>query len=328
MKSVVRLRCQISVSVLLILFSEIAAAVTAVSVDQAASSVFEWVYALTEIVSALLGLAIILASFIFYQNRKLKAELLKSQQHEDRLRTLYTAIEQSPVSVVIAGVDAHIRYVNPQFTEVTGYSPFEVIGQNPRLLSSGLTSPAVFQEMWNALSKGKAWSGEFINRRKNGEIYWEQAYISPVYNKAGQITQYVAVKLDVTERKRRELHEHSHNQVLELLSKGAPLKAILLAIVRGVEAEYPNMMCSILLLDKEGKHLLSGAAPSLPEFYNEAINGEAIGFARGSCGTAAFTGQRVIVDDIATHPYWTDFVTLAEKARLRCLLVGTYLWLD
>ena len=316
MKSVVRLRCQISVSVLLILFSEITAAVTAVTEEQAASSVFEWVYALTGIISALLALAIMLASYILYQNRKLKAELLKSQQHEDRLRTLYTAIEQSPVSVVIAGVDAHIRYVNPQFTEVTGYSPFEVIGQNPRLLSSGLTSPAVFQEMWNALSKGKAWSGEFINRRKNGEIYWEQAYISPVYNKAGQITQYVAVKLDVTERKRRELHEHSHNQVLELLSKGAPLKAILLAIVRGVEAEYPNMMCSILLLDKDGKHLLAGAAPSLPEFYNEAINGEEIGLARGSCGTAAFTGQRVIVDDIATHPYWAEFTALAEKARL------------
>ena len=316
MKSIIRLLCLISISTLLIFFSEIAVAITAETPEQTSFNFYDWAYVLTEIIFGLLVIAITLAGYVFYQNRKLKAELSKSQQHEDRLRTLYTAIEQSPVSVVIAGVDAYIRYVNPQFTAVTGYSPIEVIGQNPRILSSGLTSPAVYQAMWSALSKGVPWSGEFINRRKNGEIYWEQAYISPVYNKAGQITQYVAVKLDITERKRRELHEHSHNQVLELLSKGAPLKTILLAIVRGVEAEYPNMMCSVLLLDKEEKHLLYGAAPSLPEFYNEAINGAEIGFGVGSCGTAAFTGKRVIVADIATHSYWTAYAKLAESARL------------
>lgn len=187
MKSIIRLLCLISISTLLIFFSEIAVAITAETPAQTSFNFYDWAYVLTEIFSGLLVIAITLAGYVFYQNRKLKAELSKSQQHEDRLRTLYTAIEQSPVSVVIAGVDAYIRYVNPQFTEVTGYSPTEVIGQNPRILSSGLTSPAVYQAMWSALSKGISWSGEFINRRKNGEIYWEQAYISPVYNKAGQM---------------------------------------------------------------------------------------------------------------------------------------------
>ena len=133
---------------------EIAAAITAETPAQTSFNFYDWAYVLTEIISGILVIAITLAGYVFHQNRRLKAELAKSQQHEDRLRTLYTAIEQSPVSVVIAGVDAYIRYVNPQFTEVTGYTPTEVIGQNPRILSSGLTSPAVYQAMRGAISKG------------------------------------------------------------------------------------------------------------------------------------------------------------------------------
>ncbi|MDH1451640.1 PAS domain S-box protein [Aeromonas caviae] len=137
MKSIIRLLCLISISTLLIFFSEIAVAITAETPEQTSFNFYDWAYVLTEIIFGLLVIAITLAGYVFYQNRKLKAELSKSQQHEDRLRTLYTAIEQSPVSVVIAGVDAYIRYVNPQFTAVTGYSPIEVIGQNPRILREG-----------------------------------------------------------------------------------------------------------------------------------------------------------------------------------------------
>ena len=207
----------------------------------------------------------------FYQNRKLKG-IIKSQQHEDRLRTLYTAIGQSPVSVVIAGVDAHIRYVNPQFTEVTGYSPFEVIGQNPRMLSSGLTSPAVFQDV------------ECIIERRLGQVNsligvkWRNLLGTSLYLAGLQQSRSDhAICRGKTGYHRTEtarITRTFHNQVLELLSKGAPLKGDFAGDCAWVEAEYPNMMCSILLLDKEGKHLLSGAAPSLPEFYNEAINGK------------------------------------------------------
>ena len=268
------------------------------------------------VADALLGLAIILAIYFFCRNRRLTRRLEKSRQQEDQLRTLYAAIDQSPASVVIAGLDANIRYVNPSFTEITGYALHEVMGHNPNMLHSGLTSPDVYDEMWHKLTHGESWSGEFINRRKNGEVYWEQAHISPVFNDDGEVTQYVAVKLDITDRKRREQHEQAHNRVLELLSKGAPLDKILLAIVKSVETEYPEMMCSILLLDKEGKHLLTGATPSLPDFYNEAINGIEIGIGAGSCGTAAFTGKRVIVEDIATHPYWAAYRELTTLAGL------------
>jgi len=121
---------------------------------------------------------------------------------------------------------------------------------------------------------------------------------------------------DIAERKQSEQREQTRNHVLELLAHGAPLAAILEAIVRGVEQEYPTMLCSILLLDSEGRRLLTGAAPSLPDFYNAAINGTEIGIGAGSCGTAAFTGQRVIVADVRTHPYWAAYKDLTHRAKL------------
>jgi diguanylate cyclase (GGDEF)-like protein/PAS domain S-box-containing protein len=110
--------------------------------------------------------------------------------------------------------------------------------------------------------------------------------------------------------------ELSRNNVLELLANDAPLSTVLEDIVRGVEQANPAMLCSILLLDNQGKHLLTGAAPSLPDFFNTALHGIEIGIGVASCGTAAFTGQRVIVDDIQTHPYWVSYKVLAHKAAL------------
>lgn len=118
-------------------------------------------------------------------------------------------------------------------------------------------------------------------------------------------------------RKHSEQREQSRNHVLELLAHGAPLATILEAIVRGVEQESPGMLCSISLLDSEGKHLLTGAAPGLPDFFNTALNGVEIGIGAGSCGTAAFTGQRVIVEDIQSHPYWVHYQEITHKTVLR-----------
>jgi PAS domain S-box-containing protein len=123
---------------------------------------------------------------------------------EARLRTLAQAIEQSPVSIVIANKDGNIEYVNPRFTAVTGYSGNEVIGQNPRILNSGATPPETYVELWQALTAGVEWHGTFHNRRKNGDLIWENASISPICNDNGELTHYVAVKEDVTERKRIE----------------------------------------------------------------------------------------------------------------------------
>jgi diguanylate cyclase (GGDEF)-like protein/PAS domain S-box-containing protein len=121
---------------------------------------------------------------------------------------------------------------------------------------------------------------------------------------------------DIAERKLSEQREQTRNHVLELLAHGAPLATILGAIVRGVEQEQPDMLCSIMLLDSEGERLLNGAAPSLPDFYNDAIDGFGIGIGAGSFGTAAFTGQRVIVEDVQAHPYWAAYKELTARAGL------------
>jgi PAS domain S-box-containing protein len=117
-------------------------------------------------------------------------------------------------------------------------------------------------------------------------------------------------------RKQAEKYEQFRNRTMELLVGGEPLPVILETIVREMEQANPAMLCSILLLDSEGRHLGIGAAPSLPDFYNTAIDGIEIGMGVGSCGTAAFTGERVIVEEISTHPYWTPYKELAARAGL------------
>ena len=123
---------------------------------------------------------------------------------ESKLRMLSTAIEQSPTSVVITNLDATIEYVNPCFTEATGYSLAEAVGKNPRVLQSGLTDASVYRDMWKTLTCGHTWVGELINKRKNGELYFEEAYISPVKDINGEVGHYVAVKVDITARKLAE----------------------------------------------------------------------------------------------------------------------------
>jgi diguanylate cyclase (GGDEF)-like protein/PAS domain S-box-containing protein len=119
------------------------------------------------------------------------------------------------------------------------------------------------------------------------------------------------------ERQRTLQRELAHSQVLEQLSRNAPLAEILHSIVRSIEQEDQDMLCSILLLDSAGTHLITGSAPHLPNFFNAAIHGTTIGDHIGTCGTAAYTGRRVIVEDITAHPDWENFRELAARAGLR-----------
>jgi len=122
----------------------------------------------------------------------------------DSLRKLSVAVEQSPASVMITDPDGTIEYVNDKFVELTGFSADESIGQNSRILKSGKTPPDRYEEMWRTITAGREWRGELHNRKKNGESYWEYASISPVKNADGVITNYIAVKEDITLRKENE----------------------------------------------------------------------------------------------------------------------------
>ena len=130
---------------------------------------------------------------------------VERKRAESELRKLSHVVEQSPVSVVVTRKDGAIEYVNPKFSQLTGYTFDEVRGKNPRIMKSGETDPQVYKELWATITSGGEWHGELHNRKKNGELFWEAASISPVRSGQGEITHFVAVKEDITERKMADL---------------------------------------------------------------------------------------------------------------------------
>ena len=163
-----------------------------------------------------------LAYFSQQQARKTlslaEKEIKKRLRAETELRKLTRAVEQSPASIVITDLDGAIEYVNPRFSLVTGYSYDEAIGNNPSILKTDQTPPETHRLLWETLSAGKEWQGEFVNRRKDGSTYNELATISPIMDTNGATTQYLAVKEDITERKRSEERlEQSFKENRELL---------------------------------------------------------------------------------------------------------------
>ncbi len=131
-------------------------------------------------------------------------DITEHKKAEEELREFSRAMEQSPASVVITDAEGTIEYVNPKFVELTGYTAAEAIGQNPRILKSGEQPPEFYRELWETISHGEQWKGEFLNKKKNGNLYWEDASISPIRNDEGVITHFVGVKIDITRRKKAE----------------------------------------------------------------------------------------------------------------------------
>ena len=131
-------------------------------------------------------------------------DITERKKMEADLRIIRRSVEQSPASIVITDTNGIIQYVNPRFTEVSGYSSEETIGKNPRILKSGFTNPDEYAHLWATIVRGGVWGGVFCNRKKDGELYWESASISGVTNERGEITHFVAVKADITEHKQAE----------------------------------------------------------------------------------------------------------------------------
>jgi PAS domain S-box-containing protein len=157
-------------------------------------------------------------------------DLSERKKAEEQLRKLSLAVEQSPVSIVITNLRGEIEYVNPKFKDVTGYSADEIIGQNPRILKSGYTSAEEYQTLWKTINEGGQWRGKFLNKKKNGELYWESAALSPIVNESGKVTHYLAVKEDITEREHRE-QELEAIAAISLALRAAPTRKEMLPII-------------------------------------------------------------------------------------------------
>ena len=136
-----------------------------------------------------------------YRKRELVSRTMQ-EKLEAELRIWSRAVEQSPSSIVITDVTGNIEYVNPRFTQASGYSLSEAIGRTPRILKSGGLPEVIYRQLWETITSGVEWRGELLNKKKNGELYWEFVTISPLRDASGQITHFLGIKEDITKRKR------------------------------------------------------------------------------------------------------------------------------
>jgi PAS domain S-box-containing protein len=163
-----------------------------------------WVYRTLAIALLLMAVAGAVVLYVHRNNRRLAGLLARHESTEMRLQKLSQAVEQSPAATVITDIAGRIEYVNPKFLEITGYGHDELIGKTPDLIKSDLTAPEVYADLWRTILSGREWRGDMQNRKKNGELYWEHEIISAVKDDRGEIVNFVAVKEDITERKRME----------------------------------------------------------------------------------------------------------------------------
>ena len=180
------------------------------------------------------------AKGLFAGYRGTASMITERKQAEEARMALTRAIEQCPVSIMVTDARAAIQYVNPKFEKITGYRPDEVIGENPRILSSHEKSPEEYQAMWATLLGGQTWQGEFHNRRKDGTLFWEQASISPVFNDRGVLINFVAIKEDVTQLKKisRELAIANTELSFQNVEKGKRADELVIA---NTELSFQNV---------------------------------------------------------------------------------------
>ena len=215
--------------------------------------------------------------------------------------------------------DGNTTFISPNVENVYGYTPEEIYSGGNELWF-GRIHPDDLQRVERAYtslcSGGDSFDAEYRIQRKDGRWIWIHDRALAVYEQSGVVAFY-GLFSDITTRKRAEDLQQNQNRVLELIATGAPLEEALTVLAHAMEERSPGLLCSVLLLDPEGKRLLLGSAPSLPDAYNQAIHGVAIGPSVGSCGTAAYRGERVIVPDIAASPFWKGYCELALRHGLR-----------
>ncbi len=164
-----------------------------------------------------------------------KRELGERTKAEERLRKLSHAVDQSPLSIVITDRHGTIEYANPHFSQLTGYPLDELLGKNPRILKSGFTPPDEYRNLWDTILGGGEWRGEFHNLKKNGEYFWEMAMISPIRDQSGAISNFIAIKEDITERKRLE-SQLRHSQKMEAIGQ----------LAGGIAHDFNNILTAII----------------------------------------------------------------------------------
>lgn len=242
-------------------------------------------------------------------------DITKRKREEEALRLAKFSVERAADAVYWIDAQAKILDVNEAASRMLGYSKDELCAMTVHDLNPEFQADR-WPGFWAESRRHKTIVIESIHRAKDGRLIPIEVTVNFLIHEGKEY--HCAFVRDITERKKSEQLEVDQKRVLELIAKDAPLSTTLEALVRMIEEQSVNrMVASILLMDADGAHLRTGAAPSLPESYNRAIDGIAVGPNIGSCGTAAYRRRPVYVSDIATDPLWTDFAALALSHHLR-----------
>jgi len=186
---------------------------------------------------------------------------------ERNLRTLSRAIEQSPTSVIITNTTGEIEFVNPTFTEATGYSSEEALGNTPRFLQSDEQPPEFFQELWDTITAGHDWRGELCNRKKNGDLYWSYAVIAPIHDEHGAVTHFVGLTEDITEPRQAVEELHSSREHLRAIVN--TVVDAIITIDRGGEIRSVNPATERLFGYTESEMLGQNVSMLMPSPYRQ-----------------------------------------------------------
>ncbi len=196
------------------------------------------------------------------------ADITEQRQAEESLRKLSRAVEQSPSVVLITDFEGLIEYTNPKFTEISGYTLEEVKGKNPSFLKSGETSSNEYSNLWSTVSAGGEWRGEFHNRKKTGELYWESASISGIRNSDGEITHFLAVKEDITEQKRLEKEVEARNSELTRSEALAAMGKMASMVAHDLRNPLSSVKMTLQIL---GKQTGIGSSAEIDELRSIAL---------------------------------------------------------
>ena len=260
-------------------------------------------------------------------------DITEERRRDSQIRRLSRAVEQSPASIAITNLEPAIEYVNPAFEAITGYRQDEVVGRNPAFLQSGQTPASTYQDLWRALAAGEVWHGEFINRRKNGELYYESAVIAPIHDEDQRITHYVAIKQDISRQRLQELRLqrqlaalHALNDIVALtgLEPRETLRAALRVAVDHLRLDYGI----ISQIDEARDHYRIEAQVSPPDTLHD---NQEFPLGLTYCRDVLHRDTPLAISDArhyadGTHPCYREFglaCYLGIPIRVRGRLYGT-----
>jgi len=250
----------------------------------------------------------------------------KRRRVEERLRLQELALESAANAIVIADREGRITWVNPAFTRLTGYTAQEAAGENPRFLRSGKHDEAFYRNLWETILSGQAWYGEVINRRKDGSLYTEEQMITPVHDERGAISHFIAIKQDITERKRAEETLQALHRASLHIQEPLGLRERLDRLLQTARDVLHLDRLVVLLSDPEGRWLKAVASLGTEEPLESIrvpIGPEGGGLAKAylTKGAIFWDGSGPVPEDLRLRPPYDEIASLRSKAFANVPLV-------